>query len=162
MGGAYSKKSEEATGVIAMLDELVQELDKEMTVAQTEEKDSQADYEKAMDDAAKKRATDSKSLSDKQGAKADTEAALGAHSDDHKSASEELAATLQAIQALHGECDWIIKYFSIRAEARSSEIDALGKAKAVLNGADFALLETGSRRLRGVGTKASMHMLTIA
>merc|ERR1719168_310793 len=127
-----------------MLDELAAELDKEMTVAQTEEKDSPADYEKAMDDAAKKRATDSKSVSDKKGAKADTEAALGDHSDDHKSASKELAATLQAIEALHGECDWIIKYFDLRKEARTSEIDALGKAKAVLNGADYSLLQLKS------------------
>merc|ERR1712224_311242 len=74
--GAYSKKSEEATGVIAMLDQLVGELDKEMTVAQTEEKNSQADYQTAMADAAKKRAADSKAAVEKAGAKADTEAAL--------------------------------------------------------------------------------------
>merc|ERR1719506_2972249 len=41
---AYSKKSEESNGVIAMIDLLLKDLDKEMTVAKTEEKDSQADY----------------------------------------------------------------------------------------------------------------------
>merc|ERR1719238_96603 len=69
--------------------------------------------------------------------------------DNKKAASAEHAATLQAIQALHGECDWLLKYFDVRKEARSSEIDALGKAKAVLSGADFALVQTHSRRLRG-------------
>ena len=39
--GAYSKKGEESTGVIAMVDLLIKDLDKEMTVAETEEKDSQ-------------------------------------------------------------------------------------------------------------------------
>merc|ERR1719199_2418764 len=43
--GAYKKKSGESGGVIAMIDLLVKDLDKEMTVAQTEEKDAQADYE---------------------------------------------------------------------------------------------------------------------
>merc|ERR1719271_1510389 len=38
--GAYKKKGEESTGVIAMIDLLVKDLDKEMTVAETEEKDA--------------------------------------------------------------------------------------------------------------------------
>merc|ERR1719305_686401 len=42
--GAYKKKSEESGGVIAMIDLLVKDLDKEMTVAKTEEKDAQEDY----------------------------------------------------------------------------------------------------------------------
>ena len=32
----------------------------------------------------------------------------------------------------------LIKYFDMRKEARTSEIDALGKAKAVLSGADYS------------------------
>merc|ERR1719453_2966784 len=68
--GAYSKKSEESTGVIAMMDLLIKDLDKEMTVAETVEKESQAEYETMMSDSAEKRAQDSKSMTDKQGAKA--------------------------------------------------------------------------------------------
>jgi hypothetical protein len=53
---AYEKKGEETIGVVAMLDMLVKDLDKEMTVAEAEEKDAQGDYEKAMKDSADKRA----------------------------------------------------------------------------------------------------------
>merc|ERR1719190_112884 len=42
--GAYAKKSGESTGVIAMIDLLVKDLDKETAEAQTSEKDAQADY----------------------------------------------------------------------------------------------------------------------
>merc|ERR1712110_1052997 len=97
-----------------------------------------------MKDAAEKRASDSKTIADKKGVKADTEAALEGHSDNKASASKELSATLQVIDALHGECGWMIKYFDIRKEARSSEIDALGKAKAVLKGADYSLVQMKS------------------
>merc|ERR1712151_980389 len=83
--GAYSKKSEESNGVIAMIDALIADLDKEMTVAEAEEKDAQADYEKMMSDSAEKRAMDSKSISEKEGVKADTEAALGKHKEELKS-----------------------------------------------------------------------------
>merc|ERR1711957_1039076 len=147
--GAHSKKSEESNGVIAMVDNIIKDLDKEMTVAEAEEKNAQADYEQTMTDSAEKRASDSKTIADKKGVKADTEAALEGHADDKASSSKELAATLQVIDALNGECGWMIKYFDIRKEARSSEIDALGKAKAVLNGADYSLLQmkTGSKFL---------------
>merc|ERR1712232_286590 len=47
---AYNKKSEESNGVIAMVDMLVKDLDKEMTEAETSEKDAQQDYEPMMQD----------------------------------------------------------------------------------------------------------------
>merc|ERR1719440_2067613 len=77
--GPYTKKTEESGGVIAMMDMLIKDLVKEMTVAETEEKDSQADYEKLMADSAEKRKADSKLLSEKEATKAETEAALEAH-----------------------------------------------------------------------------------
>merc|ERR1719158_153601 len=144
--GAYKKKTEESGGVIAMIDLLVKDLDKEMTVAKTEEKDSQADYEQMMKDSAAKRADDSKTLADKQGTLADLEASLQANTDNKGSTTKELGATVQYIQSLHAECDWLLQYFDVRKEARSSEIDALGKAKAVLSGADFSLMQTKSQK----------------
>merc|ERR1719487_849034 len=73
---AEYKKSEESAGILAMIDEMVAELDKEMTVVEAEEKDAQADYETMMSDSAAKRGADSKSMEDKVAAKADAEAAL--------------------------------------------------------------------------------------
>jgi hypothetical protein len=144
--GAYKKKSGESGGVIAMIDLLVKDLDKEMTVAKTEEKDAQADYEQMMKDSAAKRADDSKSLADKEAALADMEAALQKDTDSKASTTKELGATLQYIQSLHNECDWLLQYFDVRKEARSSEIDALGKAKAVLSGADYSLVQTKAEK----------------
>merc|ERR1719361_807479 len=74
--GAYQKKSEDSMGVMAMIDLLIEDLDKEMTEAATIEKDAQSDYETAMKDAADKRTADSKLLSEKEAIKAETEADL--------------------------------------------------------------------------------------
>merc|ERR1719329_598400 len=144
--GAYSKKSEEGGGVIAMIDTLVKELDTEMTEAETEEKHAQEEYEELMADSAEKRASDSKSLSDKSAAKGDLEVKLVELADSHKSTVGELMATVEYIGQLHAECDWLIKYFDVRKEARNGEIDALGKAKAVLSGADYSLVQTRSSK----------------
>merc|ERR1719229_637024 len=45
---AYAKKSEETTGVIAMIDLLIKDLETELTEAKVEEKNSQADYDAFM------------------------------------------------------------------------------------------------------------------
>ena len=142
--GAYQKKSEDSGGVISMIDSLIAELDKELTEAETEEKLAQEEYEELMADSAEKRATDSKSLADKEALKADTEDNLVELGEEHKSTIKELMATEEYISNLHAECDWLIQYFDVRQEARTGEIDALGKAKAVLSGADFSLIQTRS------------------
>jgi len=136
--GAYAKKSGESQGVIAMVDLLVKDLDKEMTEAQTQEKDSQADYEAAMNDSAAKRAQDAKMLTEKTATKADLEADLQAHTAAKGSASSELMATGEFIASLHAECDWLVQHYDVRKEARVGEVDSLEKAKAILAGADFS------------------------
>jgi len=144
--GAYQKKSEDSMGVMAMVDLLIADLDKEMTEAETTEKDAQGDYETAMKDAADKRTADSKLLSEKESIKAESEADLEAKTESKAAASAELMSTMKYIASLHMECDWLMKYFEVRKEARASEIEALGKAKAVLSGADYSLLQAKSQR----------------
>jgi chromosome segregation ATPase len=142
--GAYAKKTEEHGGVVQMIGLLIADLDKEMTEAETSEKDSQADYEELMKDSAEKRAADSKSLADKESAQAGLQGDLEKLKDTLKEGQTDLASTLKYIADLHVECDWLLKYYDVRKEMRASEVDALGKAKAVLKGADYSLLQTRS------------------
>merc|ERR1719389_652868 len=147
---AYSKKSEESSGVIRMLDMLVQDLDKEMQVAEVDEKNAQEEYEQMMADSSAKRKESTKRISDTKGAKADAEEALQSHTDTKDQKLKENMANDKVISSLHAECDWLLQYYDVRKEARTSEIEAIGKAKAVLNGADFSLLQTSTRSLRGI------------
>jgi chromosome segregation ATPase len=142
------KKSEESGGVLAMMDMMVSDIDKEITGAQLEEKDAQGDYEETMQDASDKRAKDSKDLSDKAAAKAQMEEELQVHTDAKTASETELKATKDYIQTLHNDCDFLLEYYQERKDARASEIDAIGKAKAVLSGADFSLVQTSARSAR--------------
>lgn len=130
---------------------LIKDLDKDLTEAETTEKDSQANYEELMRDSAQKRALDSTTLTDKTSTKASVEGDLEAQAGAKASATKELMATFEYIQSLHGECDFLLQYFDVRKEARAGEVDALGKAKDVLSGADYSLLQQAqsSRGLRG-------------
>merc|ERR1719324_887303 len=118
---AFSKKSEESNGVIAMIDTMIGDLTKEMTEAKTEE------------------------------ANAELEAEKEASTEEKAATTKTLMATLEHIQALHAECDWLLQYYEVRKEARAGEVESLKTAKSVLSGADFSLLETSSqhRSLRG-------------
>jgi len=146
--GAYQKKSSETTGVISMINLLVQDLDKEMTEAKVIEKDAQADYEKVVKDSANKRMADTKALAEKSSTKAAIEAKLLELQDGKDSTTKELFITTEMVHALHKECDWVLQYFDVRKEARADEIDSLVKAKAVLSGADYSFVQTNVRRLR--------------
>merc|ERR1712176_115692 len=139
-------KTKENTGVIAMIDLLIKDLDKELTEAETEEKEGQADYETMMRESAEKRTKDTTSLTAKGATKADMEAELQAHHEAKASAGKELMATMEYISSLHAECDWLLQYFDVRKEARTGEIDSLVKAKAVLSGADYSLAQTKAHR----------------
>merc|ERR1711972_203944 len=132
-----------------MITMLIGDLEKEITEAETSEKDAQADYAELMKDSAAKRTTDSKVLTEKSAAKADTESDLETHTDGKAAAGQELLSTLKYIASLHSDCDWLLQYFDVRQQARADEIDSLNNAKAVLSGADFALLQTRTRSFLG-------------
>merc|ERR1719271_869733 len=99
--GAYKKKGEESGGVIAMIDLLIKDLDKEMTEAKVSEKDAQGDYEQMLKDSAEKRATDSKALTEKNAAKAGLHADVESDTDEKESTVKELMATEKYISSLH-------------------------------------------------------------
>merc|ERR1740123_1445008 len=130
---AYAKKSDESTNVVAMIDVLIADLDKEMTEAKAEEKNDQEDYETMMTESAAKRTEDSNALSGKMEAKAEAEKTLAEQTEVKKDTTSELWATLKYIDSLHHECDWLMKFFDVRKTARTGEIDALVKAKEVLS-----------------------------
>jgi len=135
---AYKTKGEESSGVIQMIDTLVNDVEKENQVMKLEEEDAQDDYEKFMADAKEKRAADSKSMSDAEGSLAETDEQMVTDKGTLKNKETELMETDKYLSGLHADCDFLIKYYDMRKEARTGEIDAMGKAKDVLNGADYS------------------------
>merc|ERR1712087_695423 len=109
------------------------------------------EYETMMSESAAKRASDSKSITDMSAEKAATEESLQAETDHKADTTGEHMNTMKTIASLHGECDWLVKYYDVRKQARAGEVESLNNAKAVLNGANYALVQQS--RLRGQVTK---------
>merc|ERR1719491_1417426 len=134
---AYQKKGQEHSGVVAMIQMLVADLDKDMQESSVDEKNAQSQYETFMEDSRAKRAQDSQSVADKEGTKAEFEARLQKMGAEHKATTKQDYTTAEAIKNLHLECDWLLSTFEARKAARAGEVDSLKKAKAVLSGADY-------------------------
>ena len=124
--GPYSSKTETGNGVIAMIDLLI--------------KDAQAGYETMMSEAVARRAADSKSITDESAAKASNRESMQSEEEAKGDSTQEHLSTLKFIASLHGECDWLVKYFEVRKQARASEVEPLTNSKAVLRGSNYALL----------------------
>merc|ERR1719436_844057 len=98
-----------------------------------------------MDDSAKKRAADTKSIAAKSSAKAEAEEGKVADEAAKEAESKELSATKIYEMQLHQECDWLVQNFELRKTSRAEEMENLQQAKAVLSGADFSLLQSQAK-----------------
>jgi hypothetical protein len=128
---------------VALLDRLMNDLKMEMKEDDMEEETAQKDYEELMAKSADKRAMMSKRIVEKEGELAGTEERLAKAKKTNKAQKADLMDLGEYVASLHGTCDFLLQNFDKRKDARSNEIDAIKKAKAVLSGADFtALMQT--------------------
>merc|ERR1719324_863781 len=98
------------------------------------EQDSQTAYENFMQDSNKNIQKGLESISNMTEEKAKSEESLNLAKTDLDGTNKQLE-NLHTIKAdLHDSCDYLLKNFNIRQDARAKEIDALGEAKAILSG----------------------------
>jgi len=136
-GPAAYKKSG-SSGVLALMDMVMGEVKTGITEMKMNEKYAQKEYVELMEDSKESRATDLKSLTEAQGSKADLEGSLTEAKENQMLTLEQSQNVISTLAKLHGSCDFIIKNFELRLNARTAEIEGLKTAKAVLAGANFS------------------------
>jgi len=132
--GEY-KKSGESTGVIAMMDQMVKDVEMDIKEGKMDEASAQKDYEEAMKDAATKRSDDSKLIVEKQGAKADEATNLQSVRAERATKADQLSITQGKMDDLHIDCDYLLSNYEDIKKDRATEVDGLKQSKAVLAGA---------------------------
>merc|ERR1719359_1067092 len=135
--GAF-KKSEKSGGVMALMDMIMGEVKTSVTEMKMDEKYAQKEYVALMADSQESRATDLKSMTESTASKADLESSLTEAKESQMLTLEQSQNVIATIAKLHGSCDFIIKNFELRLNARTAEIEGLKTAKAVLAGANFS------------------------
>jgi len=130
-------KSAGAGGALQLLATVIKDAEVVEVELTTTEQKSQKDYAQIVQDATNSIETDRSSIESKTGEVAENEAALSETEKEQLLNQEELDKLTALLQAHHAECDYVMKYFDIRQEARQEEMDAIKDAKAILSGADF-------------------------
>merc|ERR1719198_1251629 len=132
--GEY-KKSESSSGVIAMIDEMVNDVEYDIATAKRDEEEAQKDYEEAMNDAATKRSDDSKLIVTKEGEKAEKTGKLEESKEAKRTKSGQLDVLESKIANTHKVCDFLMAEYAKIKEERTKEEEGLKASKQVLAGA---------------------------
>lgn len=135
--GPRKTKGQKSGGVLALMDTIANDLNKDTAAMEHTEQTAQSDYEKLSQDLASQVAESSKAKNEATATKAETESQKQTLESTLEMKSEEEADIHQTIADLHAKCDFILKAFEERKAARENEIAGLQKAKAVLSGAKF-------------------------
>jgi len=123
-----------STGVVGLLQQIIGDSKVAVKEAEMGIVEAQEDYETFKEDTDSSLATKNQSLINLGVQKSETsESALHEKEELEEEKSTE-TALLAKEAALHEECDFLLKNFDIRQEARAQEMEALDTAEAFLNG----------------------------
>merc|ERR1719321_2334512 len=100
------------------MDMMVKELEGDMKDGEYEEKTSQDDYAKLMENSEATRAANTKSITEKEMTKAQMESKLTDLKGTLADTDEDLSLIATTLQDLHAACDFLLQNYDLRKEAR--------------------------------------------
>merc|ERR1719263_593401 len=107
------------------MDMMIEDLKKDRTEQENDEKTAQKDYETLMSQSQKTREDKSASITEKEDSKATWGEKLEAAKAEEASTKDSLMKIGELIQGLHAKCDFLLQNFDARKEARTNEIEGL-------------------------------------
>jgi hypothetical protein len=133
----YGGRKSETTGVLAILDMLAEDIEKEMGEKQKAEKDAAAEFQE-MRSAANKtlKALTAKKISLEQSIAALDQSIVGLN-EDITGLEEQEAGNAESATARESDCAWVKSSFDTRKSDRETEIGQMQAAKASLLGAGY-------------------------
>merc|ERR1719453_2306585 len=135
---AYKKNA--ASGVMGMIQQIINDAKAMEAEAIKSEEDAQKAYEDFVKDTNTSVEEKTVSITNKTEEKAQAEADKVEAETEKEALMTELEQLANESADLHSSCDFVLKNFEIRQTAREQEIEALKQAKAILSDAKFAEL----------------------
>jgi len=135
---AEYKKSSGSTGVMSMIEKLIYDTKEITAESKKSEGEAQAAYEALVGDTNDSVLGLSREIASKTKARAKAKKDLAMTSGDLADTERDIENLGKTNADLHAECDYVMKNFGARQQARSEEVEALQQAKQILNGADLS------------------------
>merc|ERR1719199_64158 len=134
---AEYKPNAGASGIMSMIEKLIYDAKDLVKDSKAAESESQAAYEQLVTDT-------NQSIADLSAAVVEKTAAKAKAHKDRLNAESDLMDTVDELEGLHkyeadvhAECDYVLKNFATRQQARGDEIEGLQQAKQILDGANL-------------------------
>jgi len=144
----YGGKTEEQTGIVAMLAMIEEDIQQDIEKSKTEEDASEALYQTskaAMEEEIRGLTT---SISELEGARGEKEQGVEENKADRLGKNGELAVVLKRIADANPGCDYFNINYPLRVTSRQIEVDGLNKAKVILSGGAIAAHEDPDRAMK--------------
>lgn len=132
--GSY-KSSSGASPVLSLIEKIVEDSKAAEAEAIKDEKESQVSYETFVSDSNASVKLLQRQVVSKKDAVAQAQADKESAEADHQFTLSELEKLANYRADLHGECDFLIKNYDLRQQARTQEREAIAEAKSILSGA---------------------------
>merc|ERR1740121_1774548 len=135
-GRAY-EKSAGASGVLQVIMQIISDAESAEKELDVSENAAQKRYAELVRDLTTSIEANRNAIEEKASQAASTEVEKSETEEAQLSNGEELEGLGKLLKSHHLECDFLLKYFDVRQQARAEEMDAITDAKAILSGADF-------------------------
>jgi len=132
------KKNEASGGVMAMIQQIMDDTKTVESEAIRSEQDAQEAYEDFVKETNASIKAKSEEIVNKSDEKAAAESDSVETKEEIQGVNKEVDQLEQYKVELHGSCDFVMKNFDLRQTARDEELEALKQAKAILSGAKFS------------------------
>jgi len=129
------KNNAGAGGVMNMLQQIITDAKAMETEALTAESDAQKAYESFVKESNNSIETMRKDVTNKSESRATAEGDKTQTETEHETTVTELEQLANENSDMHRSCDFVLKNFEVRQEARDQEVEALRQAKSILSGA---------------------------
>jgi len=133
----YAGAADESKGVIAIMELISDDIQKEINLATTTEAQAVTDFEKAKTELETAITTSQTAKSTYESEKVTEGEKVTSQTDARVTEKTNLDATMAQIRSLEPGCDYILVNFKIRSAKRQVEIDGLKKAKSILQRSKF-------------------------
>merc|ERR1719346_702512 len=144
----YQGKTDESTGIIAVLGMIKEDIDKDVEKATTAEKEAQDLFDETKKEMEGQMEKLDKLINELTLTISKKEGEVTDNKEDRMKEKEKLVAVMKTIKDAEPGCDYFTINFPLRSKDRSIEIDGLIKAKAILQGAKFDKGPDPSRELK--------------
>lgn len=134
----YGGKTEQANGIVAIMEMIHEDIQKDITKAEAENTKAQTEFDTFKTDSETQVSQLEQANDELDGTKGTKEDDITAEKQERIAQKDQMTVAINKIKDATAGCDYVTLNYNVRLTNRQNEIDGLMKAKAILQGGEFS------------------------